>query len=75
MGEEGVGWGGAAAARARPTPPLSSSPGLAAGSLTGSALGSRVAVQAPPGALEAAFGVGMGVLGVRSLRAARRLAR
>jgi hypothetical protein len=43
--------------------------------LTGSALGSRVAVQARPGALEAAFGVGMGVLGVRSLRAARRLAR
>lgn len=47
--------------------------GLAAGALAGSAAGSRAAVRAPDGWMEGAFGVGMGVVGVRTLRAALRM--
>ena len=47
--------------------------GLAAGALAGSAVGSRIAVGAPPGVMEGAFGLGMGVLGIRTLRTALRM--
>jgi len=47
--------------------------GLAAGSLLGSLLGSRTAVAAPPGYLEAAFSVAMVGLGLNALKVAKRI--
>lgn len=47
--------------------------GLAAGSLLGSLLGSRSAVSAPPGYLEAAFSVAMVGLGLNALKVAKRI--
>lgn len=45
--------------------------GLAAGTAVGGALGSNMAVQAPPGALEACFAVGMAFLGRKTLQSIR----
>ena len=47
--------------------------GLAAGSLLGSVAGSRTAVSAPPGYLEAAFSVAMVGLGLNALKVAKRI--
>jgi uncharacterized membrane protein YfcA len=44
---------------------------LAAGTALGSVAGSTVAVQAPPGYLEAAFCIGMLFLGRKTLQTAR----
>lgn len=44
---------------------------LAAGTAVGSVAGSNVAVAAPPGALEAAFCIGMLFLGRKTLATAR----
>ena len=45
--------------------------GLAAGTAVGSIAGSNLAVQAPPGYLEAAFCIGMLFLGRKTLQTAR----